>query len=339
MLHGIGGVLCHIGGRWKQVWTVAQRRHIQGVPGELILAHNVDGQMGQVEVFQRHGANVVIVIDPVCVGMGVALFVRPCVRFEVVAALRHHRFRQNVLLFKEHLQRSLYLVHRPRPFVYGADNRQQHIGIVFNVIQLKVVFVIIVSAFVAVQIVLQLGLQPAVGGLGPAQIGILGGIGGRADGPHHAVANRHRRGHTRLHEHQQQKTGKEQQHPHRMPLDKGHGPGRQLFRCDRRFLCGLGRLLCSLPRLLCVLPLDFLLLDIPGHRAALLHFRVGLHRGPVLIIRCGLDVPGLGLLHRFGRVLPDLLFYIPGCGAQGGLTDQLGSVGAFGADILMLYLI
>ena len=80
--------------------------------------------MGQVEVFQRHGANVVIVIDPVCVGMGVALFVRPCVRFEVVAALRHHRFRQNVLLFKEHLQRSLYLVHRPRPFVYGADNRQ-----------------------------------------------------------------------------------------------------------------------------------------------------------------------------------------------------------------------
>ena len=216
---------------------------------------------------------------------------------------------------------------------------QQHIGIVFNVIQLKVVFVIIVSAFVAVQIVLQLGLQPAVGGLGPAQIGILGGIGGRADGPHHAVANRHRRGHTRLHEHQQQKTGKEQQHPHRMPLDKGHGPGRQLFRCDRRFLCGLGRLLCSLPRLLCVLPLDFLLLDIPGHRAALLHFRVGLHRGPVLIIRRSLDVPGLGLLHRFGRVLPDLLFYIPGCGAQGGLTDQLGSVGAFGADILMLYLI
>ena len=223
--------------------------------------------------------------------------------------------------------------------MYGADNRQQHIGIVFNVIQLKVVFVIIVSAFVAVQIVLQLGLQPAVGGLGPAQIGILGGIGGRADGPHHAVANRHRRGHTRLHEHQQQKTGKEQQHSHGMPLDKGHGPGRQLFRCDRRFLCGLGRLLCSLPRLLCVLPLDFLLLDIPGHRAALLHFRVGLHRGPVLIIRRSLDVPGLGLLHRFGRVLPDLLFYIPGCGAQGGLTDQLGSVGAFGADILMLHLI
>ena len=124
-----------------------------------------------------------------------------------------------------------------------------------------------------------------------------------------------------------------------MPLDKGHGPGRQLFRCDRRFLCGLGRLLCSLPRLLCVLPLDLLLLDIPGHRAALLHFRVGLHRGPVLIIRRSLDVPGLGLLYRFGRVLPDLFFHIPGCGMQGGLTNQLGSVGAFGADILMLYLI
>ena len=124
-----------------------------------------------------------------------------------------------------------------------------------------------------------------------------------------------------------------------MPLDKGHGPGRQLFRCDRRFLGSLGRLLCRLPRLLCVLPLDLLLLDIPGHRAALLHFRVSLHRGPVLIIRCGLDVPGLGLLHRFGRVLPNLLFHIPGCGMQGGLTDQLGSVGAFGADILMLHLI
>ena len=35
MLHGIGGVLCHIGGRWEQVWTVAQRRHIQGIPGLL----------------------------------------------------------------------------------------------------------------------------------------------------------------------------------------------------------------------------------------------------------------------------------------------------------------
>ena len=124
-----------------------------------------------------------------------------------------------------------------------------------------------------------------------------------------------------------------------MPLDKGHGPGRQFFRCDRRFFGDLGGLLGRLPRLLCILPLDLLLLDIPGHRAALLHFRVGLHRGPVLIIRRGLDVPGLGLLHRFGRMLPDLLFHIPGCGVQGGLTDQLGSVGAFGADILMLHLI
>lgn len=74
-------------------------------------------------------------------------------------------------------------------------------------------FVIIVGALVAVQIVLQLGLQPTVGGLSPVQIGILSGIGGRADGPHKAVANRHHRGHTRLREHQQQKTGKEQQHP------------------------------------------------------------------------------------------------------------------------------
>ena len=43
----------------EQVRAVAQRRHIHGVKGELILRHDIDRHMGEVKVFQLYGADVV----------------------------------------------------------------------------------------------------------------------------------------------------------------------------------------------------------------------------------------------------------------------------------------
>ena len=83
-----------------------------------------------------------------------------------------------------------------------TDDGQQHIGIVFDGVEVKMVFVIIVGTGVGVEVALQLVLQSAVGSLRPQQISVLGGIGGRADGSGHAVAHRHQRGHTRLQHHQ-----------------------------------------------------------------------------------------------------------------------------------------
>ena len=43
----------------EQVRAVAQSSHIHGVKGELILRHDIDRHMGEVEVFQLYGADVV----------------------------------------------------------------------------------------------------------------------------------------------------------------------------------------------------------------------------------------------------------------------------------------
>ena len=154
-----------------------------------------------------------------------------------------------------------------------ADDGQQHIGIVFYFIEVKMVFVVAVGAGVGVQIVLQLGLQSAVSSLGPQQISVLGGIGGCPHSPRRAVAQRCQRGHTGLHHHQQQEHRHKQKRPHGMPLDEAHDPGRQLLRGDCRFFGGLGPLLGGLPCLFGILPLDLLLLDQPRQGVAL-HFRV-----------------------------------------------------------------
>src|SRR5699024_5539979 len=92
-----------------------------------------------------------------------------------------------------------------------------------------------------------------------------------------------------------------------------------------------------LPCLFGILPLDLLLLDQPGQGVAP-HFRVLLGSHAVVIIRRGLDVPGLGLADSLGRVLPDFLLHKPLAVAQGGLAHQLGAVSALGAHIFLLYL-
>ena len=123
--------------------------------------------MGQIEIFQRHIANVVVIRHLVSVRVGVALLVRPSVGFRPIPHLNLHLLGQNVLAVKEVLERTLYLVHRPRPLMERGDHRDQHIGVVFNVIKVKMVFIVIVGGLVAVEVVLQFSLQLTIGGLGP----------------------------------------------------------------------------------------------------------------------------------------------------------------------------
>ena len=138
---------------------------------------------------------------------------------------------------------------------------------------------------------------------------------------------------------QQQKRRQQQEQPAGVFLDVGRHLFRHLARDGRRTLGSLGGLLGSLPRLLCVLALDLLLLQIPGHRAALLHFRVFLHGLAVVIIRRGLDMPVLRTLHGLCRVLPDGLAELAPAEAVHRLRRQLGTVCALRADIFMLDLI
>ena len=291
--------------------------------------------MGEIEVFQRDIADVIVVRHLHIVV--VSLAVRP--GDGAVAHLHHHILGQNVLAVKEHLELPPHLVQRPLALMERADDGQQHIGIVFNGVKVKMIFVIIVGAGVGVEVALQLVLQSAVGGLRPQQVSVLGGIGRRADGSGHAVAHRHQRGHTRLQHHQQKKRRQQQEQPAGVFLDVGGHLFRQLARDGRRTLGGLGGLPGRLPRLLCVLAFDLLLLQIPGHRAALLHFRVFLHGLAVVIVRRGLDMLAFGTLHRLCRVFPDGLAELVPAEAVHGLCRQLGTVCALRADIFMLDLI
>ena len=139
--------------------------------------------------------------------------------------------------------------------------------------------------------------------------------------------------------HQQKKRRQKQEQPAGVFLNIGGHLFRQLTSDGRRALDGLGGLSGSLPRLLCVLALDLLLLQIPGHRAALLHFRVFLHGLAVVIIRRGLDMLTFGTLHHLCRVFPDGLAELAPAEAVHGLCRQFGTVCALRADIFMLDLI
>lgn len=156
----VGGrfrVFVHIPGLREQVGPVAQAGHIEGIPGQLLLAHKLQGKVGKGFVFQRHIADIP--------GIGIAL--------AVVPGFPHHTLRQNILAVKKHLQSALHLGKRPFPLVEHREDGDEHIGIVLNGVQVKVVLVIIVGAFVGVQVVLQLRLHICIGGLGPQNILVL----------------------------------------------------------------------------------------------------------------------------------------------------------------------
>ena len=334
MLRGRVGVFGHIAGLREQVGAVAQRSHIEGIPGKLFLGHHVDRYMGKVEVFQRHITNVVVVRHFHIVV--VALAVRP--GFRPIPHLHHYILGENILAVEQALKRTLHLVHRPRPLMERREHGDQHIGVVLNVIEVKMVFVIIVGGFIGVEVLLQLSLQCTIGGLGPQHIPILGRIGAGGYRTHKTVANRRHRRNAGLEGKDQQTAGQRNNHAHGMPLDEAPRPDSQPLRGDSRFLGGLGPMLGGLPRLFRILLLDVPLLQIPGDHA-LIQLGVFQSRRPELIIRRGLNMPGLGLADCFCRVFPDGLFYMARTMPQNRLAHQLGAVSALGAHIFMLHLI
>ena len=222
--------------------------------------------MGKVEVFQLHIANIVVVrYFHVIV---VSLAVCPCLR--PIAHLHFHGLRQNVLLFKEHLQLLLNLIDGKHPFMERRENGDQHIRVMLDLVQIKTVYVISgVQSLIVVQFILKFLFQFAVGRLRSQHIRVLGEI-RRSKYTAHAGARHHGTG--RYPAKQQSNTGTNadhQQHRPAMVLDVEECFLecvlcflRRTFRRGRCVLCGF---LC-LPQLLCIVPLDPLFLQKAGYR-------------------------------------------------------------------------
>ena len=110
--------------------------------------------MGQIEVFQRHGADVIVIRYFVGVCVGVAVCVRPCIGFCAVAGFHHDGFRQDVLLVEQHLQVASHLSNGKLPVMECRQNGDQHIGVMLDAVKVKVVLVIVMGGLVVVQICL-----------------------------------------------------------------------------------------------------------------------------------------------------------------------------------------
>ena len=118
--------------------------------------------MGQVEIFQGHGADVIVIghLHLILIAIAVRSGLRP------VAHLHRNRFGQGVLPVKECLQLALYLVHREHPLMERRQNGDQHIGVMADGVQVKTVFVIAgVQGLIVVQLILKVRLQPRIGRL------------------------------------------------------------------------------------------------------------------------------------------------------------------------------
>ena len=222
--------------------------------------------MGKVEVFQLYLADIVVIryFHVVVVSFAVC----PCLR--PIAHLHLHGLRQDVLLFKEHLQFLLDLVDGEHPFMERRENGDQHIRVMLDLVQIKTVFVISgVQSFIVIQFILKFLLQFAVGRLCSQHIRVLGEIRGSKYATY-AGARHHGTG--RYPAKQQGNTGANadhQQHRPAMVLDVEESflEGvlcflRRTFRRGRCVLCGF---LC-LPQLLCIVPLDPLFLQKAGYR-------------------------------------------------------------------------
>ena len=94
--------------------------------------------------------------------MRVAVCVRPCVGFRAVSGFDDDLFGEDILLFKQHLERTLHLIQRELALMESRENGDQHIGVMLNIVQIEVVFIIVVSAFVGVEIALQILLHLAI---------------------------------------------------------------------------------------------------------------------------------------------------------------------------------
>ena len=153
----------------EQLRLVAQHRHIQRIFGQRFFVHDIDGEMREIEVFQLDGADVVVIRNFYLILIALAV----CSGNGAVAHLGHDGFRENILLFKEHLQRPAHLACRPCAVMQRGEDRCQNIGIVLDLVKVIVVFVVIMGAFIGVEIFLQLGFQRTVGGFGGENVRVL----------------------------------------------------------------------------------------------------------------------------------------------------------------------
>ena len=139
-----------------------------------------------------------------------------------------------------------------------GEDRCQNIGIVFDLVKVIVVFVVIMGAFIGVEIFLQLGFQRTIGSFGGENVRVLRPIAGCC---HTAASRAHQRraGLQPADQHDnQQETSQNDQHTFPMA-------GNELrcflclfyrfFRCRRGGFCGFlgafGGSLCGTARSLC----------------------------------------------------------------------------------------
>ena len=118
--------------------------------------------MGEIEVFELHVADVVVIRDAIGFRVRVAVCIRPCVGLRAVSGFDDDLFGEDVLLFKQHSERTLHLIQRELALVERRENGDQHIGVMLNIVQIEVILVIVMGAFIVVQIALQLLLHSAI---------------------------------------------------------------------------------------------------------------------------------------------------------------------------------
>ena len=197
------------------------------------------------------------------------------------------------------MQRPLYLASRPCALMERGENRNQHIGVMLDLVKVKAILVIAgVVAFVIVQLVLQRGFQITVGGFGCKDVRVLRLVGGSSN----AAARAGKQDGTGLQpadqQHDKQETGKHDQTAFPMPRYKRRCFLGFLGNALRRlcagfcgFLGGLRRGLCCAacafrrPRRFRILLFQLLLLEKAGHGVASGKLGVIVQRLVVQIIR------------------------------------------------------
>ena len=176
------------------------------------------------------------------------------------------------MLFKQHFKFALHLGQCEHTVMQRGQNRDQHIGVMLDFVQIKIVLVIVVGGLVGVEIPLQLLFQLGVGFFCTQHILVLGKVRGcRHAGP--SSARHHRAGLQTCYQEQ----GQQAEHRHDqngfpvLGRKFGHpfsALGYQLCHPET-VLCGGGCTLrgslSGLPCSLGVLLLDTLFLPHPGN--------------------------------------------------------------------------
>ena len=318
--------------------------------------------MRQVVVFQFHGADVIgighfililiffhygiapniVQIGPGFLVLGMSLSNQG---FSPVPGFRFHGLRQNVLFRKQHFQVGLHFRSGKDTFMEGGENRDQHIGIVFDGVQIVMVFIVGMSAFVGVQIGFQFCFHSTVGCFCGHDIRILRKIRGTENAADTGTGHHGTGGHTA----QQHNDDSSQNQHHEHTLTVIPYIENSLFNCFLRpgssGSCGsCRRLRCflSLTSLLDILPLDMFFLQITGYRVGSCKAGIVLNRFLIQNLRIGF----ICCLLRFGYIPPGLGLMVmeclphPASGMKHTLFRQfLGLVSCLHPHIFLLHFV